>query len=239
LSGDSHMHDETAHLAWLNPTLARRIAAEAVGTAFLLTAVVGSGIMAERLAQGNPALALLANAIATGGALYALIFAFAPFSGAQFNPLVTLAAARGGEMRGRAAGPVIAAQMIGAVAGVWVAHLMFDLPVLELAAHRRTGLGQWAGEFVATFGLIATIESGKRHFPASLPGVVAGYITAAYWFTSSTSFANPAVTLARALSDTFAGIAPIDTPAFILAQIAGAVAALALTGWLIGERTAS
>ena len=217
----------------------RRVVAEAIGTAFLLAAVVGSGIMAERLAQGNFALALLANAIATGGALYALIFTFAPFSGAQFNPLVTLAAARGGEMRGRAVGPVIAAQVIGAVAGVWIAHLMFDLPVLELSAHRRAGLGQWAGEFVATFGLIAAIESGKRHFPASLPGVVAGYITAAYWFTSSTSFANPAVTLARALSDTFAGIAPIDAPAFILAQAAGAAAALALTRWLADERPAS
>lgn len=223
----------------MSPTLARRIVAEAIGTAFLLAAVVGSGIMAERLAQGNLALTLLANAIATGGALYALIFAFAPFSGAHFNPLVTLAAARAGEMCGRAVGPIIAAQMIGAVAGVWVAHLMFDLSVLELSTHHRAGLGQWAGEFVATFGLIATIESGKRHFPASLPGVVAGYITAAYWFTSSTSFANPAVTLARALSDTFAGIAPIDAPAFILAQVAGAAAALAVTGWLADERTAS
>ena len=217
----------------------RRVAAEAIGTGFLLAAVVGSGIMAERLAQGNLALALLANAIATGGALYALIFAFAPFSGAHFNPLVTVAAARAGEMRWRAVAPVIAAQVIGAIAGVWVAHLMFDLPVLELSEHRRTGLGQWAGEFVATFGLIVAIESGKRHFPSSLPGVVAGYITAAYWFTSSTSFANPAVTVARALSDTFAGIAPIDTPAFMLAQIAGAAAALAVTGWLADERAAS
>jgi glycerol uptake facilitator-like aquaporin len=152
---------------------------------------------------------------------------------------VTLAAARAGEIRGRAVGPVIAAQIIGAVAGVWAAHLMFDLSILELSTHRRTGAGQWAGEFVATFGLIAAIESGKRHFPASLPGVVAGYITAAYWFTSSTSFANPAVTLARALSDTFAGIAPIDAPAFIRAQIAGAAAALALTRWLADERPAS
>jgi glycerol uptake facilitator-like aquaporin len=217
----------------------RRIVAEAIGTAFLLAAVVGSGIMAERLAQGNLALALLANAIATGGALYALIFAFAPFSGAQFNPLVTLAAARGGEMRGHAVAPVIAAQVIGAIAGVWVAHLMFDLSIFQLSAHRRVGIGQWAGEFVATFGLIAAIESGKRHFPASLPGVVAGYITAAYWFTSSTSFANPAVTLARALSDTFAGIAPVDAPAFILAQIAGAAAAVALTRWLADERPPS
>ena len=219
--------------------LARRVVAETIGTAFLLAAVVGSGIMAERLAQGNLALALLANAIATGGALYALIFAFAPFSGAHFNPLVTLAAARGGELRGRAVAPVIVAQIVGAVAGVWVAHLMFDLPVLELSAHRRAGLGQWTGEFVATFGLIAVIESGKRHFPTALPGVIAGYITAAYWFTSSTSFANPAVTLARALSDTFAGIAPIDAPAFILAQIAGAAAALVVTGWLADERATS
>jgi glycerol uptake facilitator-like aquaporin len=217
----------------------RRVVAEAVGTALLLTAVVGSGIMAERLAAGNFALALLANAIATGGALYALIFAFAPFSGAQFNPLVTLAAARAGEMRGRAVAPVIAAQVIGAVAGVWIAHLMFDLPILELSAHRRAGVGQWLGEFVATFGLIAAIESGRRYFLGALPSVIAAYITAAYWFTSSTSFANPAVTLARALSDTFAGIAPIDAPAFILAQIAGAAAALAVTGWLADERIAS
>jgi glycerol uptake facilitator-like aquaporin len=219
--------------------LCRRVAAEAIGTAFLLAAVVGSGIMAERLAQGNLALALLANAIATGAALYALIPTFAPFSGAQFNPLVTLAAARAGEMRWRAVTPVIAAQVVGAIAGVWLAHLMFDLSILQFSAHRRTGLGQWAGEFVASFGLIAAIESGKRHFPASLPGIVAGYITAAYWFTSSTSFANPAVTLARALSDTFAGIAPIDAPAFIIAQFAGAAAAIAFARWLIDERAAS
>ena len=218
--------------------LCRRVAAEAIGTAFLLAAVVGSGIMAERLAQGNLALALLANAIATGAALYALISAFAPFSGAHFNPLVTLAAARAGEMRWRAVSPVIAAQVIGGIVGVWLAHLMFDLAILEISAHRRSGVGQWTGEFVATFGLVAVIEIGKRHFPTGLAGVVASYITAAYWFTSSTSFANPAVTLARALSDTFAGIAPLDAPLFIAAQCAGAVAALAITGWLGKERAA-
>ena len=217
----------------------RRAATEAIGTAFLLAAVVGSGIMAERLAQGNLALALLANAIATGAALYALISAFAPFSGAQFNPLVTLAAAHAGEMRWRVVAPVIAAQIIGAIVGVWLAHLMFDLAIVQVSAHRRTGLGQCVGEFIATFGLIAAIESGKRYFPAALAGVVASYITAAYWFTSSTSFANPAVTLARALSDTFAGIAPIDAPFFIIAQCAGAVAALAMTGWFVSERTRS
>jgi glycerol uptake facilitator-like aquaporin len=223
----------------MSVSLSRRAAAEGLGTAFLLAAVVGSGIMAERLAQGNLALALLANAIATGSALYALISVFAPFSGAHFNPLVTLAAARAGEMRWRAVAPVIVAQVVGGIAGVWLAHLMFDLAILEISAHRRVGLGQWVGEFVATFGLVAIIESGKRYFTTALAGVVASYITAAYWFTSSTSFANPAVTLARAFSDTFAGIAPIDAPLFIVAQCAGAAAALAVIGWLANEGSAS
>ena len=135
--------------------------------------------------------------------------------------------------------PVIAAQVVGGIGGVWLAHLMFDLAILEISAHRRTGLGQWVGEFVATFGLVSVIESGKRYFPTALAGVVASYITAAYWFTSSTSFANPAVTLARALSDTFAGIAPVDAPLFIVAQCAGAAAALAITGWLLNRHTTS
>jgi glycerol uptake facilitator-like aquaporin len=213
-------------------SVARRAVAEGVGTALLLAAVVGSGIMAERLAGGNVAMALLANAIATGAALFALILAFGPYSGAHFNPLVTLAAANAGEIRGRALAPYLLAQFAGAVAGVWLAHLMFDLPILEISTHRRSGIGQWAGEFTATFGLIAIIESGKRHFPAALPAAIAAYITAAYWFTSSTSFANPAVTVARALSDTFSGIAPNGVGGFILAQVAGAIAAVALFRWL-------
>ncbi len=185
-------------------SIARRAAAECIGTALLLAAIVGSGIMAERLASGNLALALLANSLATGGALVALILTFAPISGAQ---------------------------IIGAVVGVWLAHLMFDLPIIEISARERSGLGQWAGEFTASFGLIALIESGRRRFAAALPGAVAAYITAAYWFTSSTSFANPAVTLARSLSNTFAGIGPDNVPAFIAAQLAGAAAAIAVFRW--------
>ncbi len=207
-------------------------AAEAVGTALLLAAVVGSGIMAERLAAGNVALALLANAVATGGALYALILTFAPVSGAHFNPAVTIAALSGGRLRRRRALLYLAAQIVGAATGVWLAHLMFALPVLELSQHRRDGVGQWVGEIVATFGLLAVIESGVRHFPKALPAAVAAYITAAYWFTSSTSFANAAVTLARALTDTFAGIDPANVPAFILAQAVGAGLAVALFRWL-------
>ncbi len=187
--------------------------------------------MAERLAGGNLALALLANSLATGGALVALILTFAPISGAHFNPAVTVAAIIAGDMRGRDAVPYIAAQVIGAVLGVWLAHLMFELPIIEVSARERSGLGQWAGEFTASFGLIALIESGRRHFAAALPGAVAAYIAAAYWFTSSTSFANPAVTLARSLSNTFAGIAPTDVPAFIAAQLAGAAGALAVFRW--------
>ena len=212
-------------------SIGRRALAEAVGTALLLAAIVGSGIMAERLAGGNLALALLANSLATGGALVALILTFAPISGAHFNPAVTVAAIIAGDMRGRDAVPYIAAQVIGAVLGVWLAHLMFELPIIEVSARERSGLGQWAGEFTASFGLIALIESGRRHFAAALPGAVAAYIAAAYWFTSSTSFANPAVTLARSLSDTFAGIAPDNVPAFIAAQLAGAAVALATFRW--------
>ena len=212
-------------------SIGRRALAEAVGTALLLAAIVGSGIMAERLAGGNLALALLANSLATGGALVALILTFAPISGAHFNPAVTVAAIIAGDMRGRDAVPYIAAQVIGALLGVWLAHLMFDLPIIEVSARERSGLGQWAGEFTASFGLIALIESGRRRFVAALPGAVAAYIAAAYWFTSSTSFANPAVTLARSLSDTFAGIAPDNVPAFIAAQLAGAAVALATFRW--------
>jgi glycerol uptake facilitator-like aquaporin len=211
----------------------RRAAAEAIGTGLLLAAVVGSGIMAERLAAGNAAVALLANAIATGGALFALILTFAPISGAHFNPLVTIAAALSGELRARHVLPYVAAQTLGAILGVWLAHLMFDLPILQVSAHERSGIGQWAGEFTATFGLLALIASGQRHFRETLPAAIAAYITAAYWFTSSTSFANPAVALARSLTASFAGIAPHDVPAFMAAQFCGAGAAVALLRWMI------
>jgi glycerol uptake facilitator-like aquaporin len=216
----------------LSADIIRRAAAEAVGTGFLLAAVVGSGIMAERLAAGNAALALLANALATGAALYALILAFAPISGAHLNPLVTLAAASAQELRRRDVAPYLAAQLLGGVAGVFVAHLMFGMPVLEVSRHARSGAGPFLGEIVASFGLVFVIESGKRHFPASIAAAVAAYITAAYWFTASTSFANPAVTLARALSDSFAGIAPASVPAFLLAQATGAAVAVTFSRWL-------
>jgi glycerol uptake facilitator-like aquaporin len=212
-------------------SIARRALAEGIGSAFLLAAIVGSGIMAERLAGGNLALTLLANSLATGGALVALILTFAPISGAHFNPVVTMAIVAAGAMRTRDAAPYIAAQIIGAVLGVWLAHLMFDLPIIQVSAHGRSGVGQWAGEFIASFGLIALIESGRRNFASVLPGAVAAYITAAYWFTSSTSFANPAVTLARALTSSFAGIGPNDVAAFIAAQIVGAAAAIAVFRW--------
>jgi glycerol uptake facilitator-like aquaporin len=214
------------------PHLGRRVVAEGLGTAFLLAAVVGSGIMGERLAGGNVALALLANAIATGAALVALIMTFGPISGAHFNPAVTLATALAGETRWRAVAPYLLVQVVGAIAGVWLAHLMFDLPILQVSVRQRSGIGQWAGEFVATFGLLAVIESGRQHFPRTLPGAVAAYITAAYWFTSSTSFANPAVTLARSLTDSFAGIGPDNVLAFIAAQLAGAAAAVLTFRWL-------
>jgi glycerol uptake facilitator-like aquaporin len=215
--------------------LARRIVAEALGTALLLAAVVGSGIMAERLSQGNIALALLANAIATGGALVALILTFGPISGAHFNPLVTLALLARGEIRRGAALGYIAAQFLGAIAGVWLAHLMFGLPILEASAHARGTVGELVGEFVASFGLLGLILSASRHAPAAVPYGVAAYITGAYWFTSSTSFANPAVTVARALTNTFAGIAPAHVPGFILAELAGAAAAVAVFAWLLAE----
>jgi glycerol uptake facilitator-like aquaporin len=204
----------------------RKAAAEFIGTAFLLTAIVGSGIMAENLSGGNIAIALLANSIATGGALYALIRTFGPLSGAHFNPAVTLALAAGNELPKSYVLPYISAQFAGAVLGVWTAHLMFDLPILQASTHLRTGIGQWAGEFIATFGLLTVIESGRRHFPDALAGSVALYILSACWFTSSTSFANPAVTLARALTDTFAGIALAHVAGFMAAQALGAVAAV-------------
>ena len=203
----------------------RPVVAEALGTALLLAAVVGSGIMAERLSGGNVGLALLANAIATGGALFALITMFGPISGAHFNPVVTLALTARRESPAKWVLPFLAAQIVGAILGVWLAHLMFDLPILQASTKARTGIGQWAAEATATFGLVLLILIGVRKAPAALPAAVAVYIVGAYWFTASTSFANPAVTIARALSNTFAGIAPVDAPAFIVAQMMGALLA--------------
>jgi glycerol uptake facilitator-like aquaporin len=215
------------------PRLGRRATAEALGTALLLAAVVGSGIMAERLSGGNIAIALLGNSVATGGALAMLITTFGPISGAHFNPAVTLVlACRRATPPGDAAIYVVA-QVGGAILGVWLAHLMFDLPLLQTSAHMRAGLGQWTGEFVATFGLIALILVGVRHHAAAVPYLVAAYITGAYWFTSSTSFANPAVTVARSLTDTFAGIGPNDVLGFVIAQFVGAAVAAVVMPWLL------
>ena len=216
------------------PGLAQRAFAEWLGTAFLLAAVVGSGIMAAKLSGGNVALALLCNTIATGAILVALILTFAAMSGAHFNPAVTLAFALRGETAWRDAAIYIAAQITGAIIGVWVAHLMFELPLLQLSLTQRSGAGQWLAEAVATFGLLLTIFGVASRTPAAVPYAVGLYITSAYWFTASTSFANPAVTIARSLSDTFAGIAPQDAPAFIAAQIAGALLAVPLAAWLWG-----
>jgi glycerol uptake facilitator-like aquaporin len=214
-------------------TLARRTAAEALGTAFLLAAVVGSGIMAERLAGGNATVALLANTVATGAALVALILTFGPISGAHLNPAVTLSFAVGSEIAWRHAPAYIVAQMAGAVAGVVTANLMFGLPPILFSSHRRAGFAQAASEFVATFGLVLVIRTCARFRPRMVAFAVGAYITAAYWFTASTSFANPAVTVARALSDTFTGIRPVDVLPFLVAQLLGAAGATFLTHWLI------
>jgi glycerol uptake facilitator-like aquaporin len=209
--------------------LSRRLAAEALGTAFLLAAVVGSGIMAQRLSGGNDALALLGNTLPTGAILVVLILIFGPVSGAHLNPAVSIACALRRDLLWRDTTYYIAAQIIGAVIGVWVAHLMFELPVWQVSLHARSGAGQWLAEFIATFGLVLTIFGCVARAPGAVPFAVGLYITAAYWFTASTSFANPAVTIARALSDTFAGIAPSGVAAFIAAQITGMLAAVALT----------
>ena len=214
------------------PSLGQRILAEWLGTAFLLAAVVGSGIMAQRLAGGNGALALLCNTLPTGAMLAVLILVFGPLSGAHFNPAVSLACAVRGELPWPTVVLYIGAQVLGAVAGVWAAHLMFELPIWQFSATVRTGPAQWLAEAVATFGLLLTIFGTAARTPAAVPYAVGLYITAAYWFTASTSFANPAVTLARALSDTFAGIAPSGVPGFVLAQLLGAGAALVLAQWL-------
>jgi glycerol uptake facilitator-like aquaporin len=218
----------------MNPQilLSRRVAAEGIGTCFLLIAVIGSGIMAERLAGGNVALALLANAIATGGALLALILAFGPVSGAHLNPAVTFAAAANREMSWHDVPAYVVAQVLGAFAGAAVAHLMFELPIYFASHHQRAGGAQFLGEFIATFGLLAIIWGCSRRDSALTALAVAAYITGAYWFTSSTSFANPAVTAARAFSDTFAGIRPMDAPAFIGAQLLGAGLATAFFRWV-------
>jgi glycerol uptake facilitator-like aquaporin len=221
------------------PSLARRVVAEAVGTALLLATVIGSGIMAERLAGGNVAIALLANTVATGGGLVALILTFGGISGAHFNPAVTVADASQRGLRWGDVVPYVLAQVIGAFVGVALAHVMFDLPIFSASRHARSGLGQLAGEFTATFGLVSVIWGCSRSRPAATPFAVAAYITAAYWFTSSTSFANPAVTLARAASDTFAGIRPADAPGFIAAQALGASAATLLFRWLVPNLPAS
>jgi glycerol uptake facilitator-like aquaporin len=211
---------------------ARRLVAEGLGTAFLLAVVIGSGIMGERLAGGNVAIALLANAIATGCGLVALILMFGTISGAHFNPVVTLSEAWQKNLPMSDVLPYIAVQVIGAFAGVAAAHLMFGEPVFFASTHVRTGAAQWWSEFVATFGLLAVIISCSRSRPSVTPFAVAVYITSAYWFTSSTSFANPAVTLARAASNTFAGIRPDDAPGFIVAQLLGAVVATGVFCWL-------
>ena len=210
---------------------------ELVATAFLLIAVVGSGIMAEKLCGGNVGLALLANAIATGGALVALILAFGPQSGAHMNPVVTLAAAATEGLRWHAVPAYIAAQILGAILGVWLAHVMFDLPIWQISQHARTGLPQWVAEVIATFGLLTVIWGCRAHHQPVTAFAVGAYITGAYWFTASTSFANPAVTIARSLTDTFAGIRPADAPGFIIAQLTGLALALPLLHRTGGRRS--
>ena len=217
----------------MSASLPKRVVAEALGSALLLATVVGSGIMAERLAGGNVAVALLANALATGAALVALLLTFGPVSGAHLNPVVTVAAAAGGELSWRDAVAYVVAQVAGAVSGVVLAHLMFALPFVAGSRHVRAGAAQALSEVVATFGLIAVIHGVSRARAAATPYAVAAYIVAAYWFTASTSFANPAVTIARTLTDTFAGIRPADAPLFIGAQIVGAALGTVTMRWLV------
>ncbi|HMK81276.1 MAG TPA: MIP/aquaporin family protein [Xanthobacteraceae bacterium] len=212
--------------------MSRRALAECLGSAFLLATVIGSGIMAAKLAGGNGALALLCNTLPTGAILAVLILIFGPVSGAHFNPVVTLALAFRRDVTWGAASVYLVTQLIGAVIGAWAAHLMFDLPLWQIATTMRGGGGQWLAEAIATFGLLLTIFGCLAGARAAVPYAVGLYIMAAYWFTASTSFANPAVTIARALSDTFAGIAPSGVPAFIAAQCAGALAATLLAIWL-------
>lgn len=216
-------------------TLSRQLAAEAIGSFFLFAAVIGSGVMAESLAGGNVALALLANTVATGAILYVLIAMLGPISGAHFNPAVTLAFAVRRTIAPRVAALYAAVQIVGGVLGAWAVHLMFDLPIVQFSTKARAGIGQWSGEFVATFGLVLVILVLLKQRASAIPAAVALYITSAYWFTSSTSFANPAITLVRSLSNTFAGIAPADVPLFVAAQVAGALCAAVLARWLLAE----
>ena len=215
--------------------LRKKLLAEFLGTTLLLACVVGSGIMGVNLSQGNDAIALLANAGATAGVLYVLIAVLGPISGAHFNPAVTLVMRLRGELRTRDAIAYIGVQVLAAIAGVMLAHAMFDLPLLQPGTHARTGQAQWLSEAVATFGLVLTILLGIRHRPTAIPALVACYIFAAYWFTASTSFANPAVTIARALTQTFAGIRPQDVGGFVIAQLAGLLVALGIARLLLGR----
>ena len=214
---------------------AREVFSEALGSFFLFTAVIGSGVMAESLSGGNVGIALLANTIATGAILYVLIAMLGPISGAHFNPAVTLAFWVRREIGLSKAIGFIIAQICGGAIGAFAAHLMFDLPILQFSTKARAGIGQWTGEFVATYGLVLTILLLVRYRPQAIPAAVGLYITSAYWFTSSTSFANPAITIVRSLSDTFAGIAPHDVPLFIAAQLAGALIAVVTARWLVTE----
>ena len=216
--------------------MVRRLLAEALGTAFLLIAVVGSGIMGERLSGGNVAIALLANSVATGAALVVLITVLGPISGAHFNPAVTAFFALRREISPKLALGYIVAQCIGAVAGVWAAHAMFAMPILEASEKLRDGPTQWWSEFIATFGLLATIAGAIRYAPQSTATLVGLYITGAYWFTASTSFANPAVTLARTMANSFAGIAPSSAPMFVVAQMIAVVIGFVTLGWLFAEQ---
>lgn len=215
--------------------LSQRITAEAIGSFLLFATVVGSGIMADNLSGGNVAVALTGNTLATGAMLFVLITMLGPISGAHFNPAVSLVFRLRREIDNRSLAGYVAAELIGGILGVWAAHLMFDLPILQLSHKARTGIGQWSGEFIATFGLVLTILGTLNARPGRVAASVALYITAAYWFTSSTSFANPAITVARSLSDSFAGIAPHDVPGFIAAQMLGALAGYALAQSLFRE----
>jgi len=229
---NTHM-EEVTHGRERTPDLPRRVVSEFLGTAFLLAAIVGSGIMGERLAGGNVAIALLANTLATGAVLITLILTFGPLSGAHFNPLVSAVEAALGRLRAGDALLYGLAQIAGAIAGVAVAHAMFGESIVMFSTHVRSGPSQFLSEVVATFGLFAVILSGSRHRPGTIPFAVAAYIVSAYWFTASTSFANPAVTIARSLTNTFAGIRPVDVPLFVVAQIAGAAAATFCFVWLL------
>lgn len=219
----------------MTPSLARRGVAEAVGTGFLLATVVGSGVMAVNLSGGNGALALLCSTLATGAILTVLILTFGPVSGAHLNPAVSVAFALRGELPWSVAGVYAGAQLLGGIVGVWAVHLMFELPLWQLSTTVRTGLGQWCAEAIATFGLVLTIFGCLARTPGAVPYAVGLYIMAAYWFTASTSFANPAVTISRSFSDTFAGIAPAGVLAFVIAQFLGMFAAIALARWMWGR----